>query len=207
VQQNQKFTEHLKYQFSDSEIAEMAKESARASKMQQSIELRQKEIVSQLKADIALQQGIVVRLSGLIDNGFEYRMIECRVELDSPEPGKKRIIRNDTGEEVAVKAMTDTDRQMVLDLQEKAQAQEDAEQAKKEPIITPPPFPTPTPIAIAEPEIMSAADVAAENGAPLASVIEMGGSHQKGTRKERNKRNPAAEAVADGSASSDDVPF
>ena len=193
--------EHLKYQFNNNELADLARESARASKARAAIEQRQKEIVTQLKADIAIQDGIVSRLSTLIDNGFEYREIECRIELGTPTDLQKTCYRADTGEEVWVKQMTDTDRQMVLDLQSKADAEEAAKQPPAEPIITPPPYVP----RLDEPGVVEAASdykvvitPAAEpvDGAPLAQAAVMGGTHQ---RKSRNPRYAKREAAADGS--------
>jgi hypothetical protein len=165
-----KFTEYCKYTFTDAEITDAAKELARAAQQRASLEQRKKEVDSQLKADIEAQNSIVGRLSSYINTGYEYRDIECRVELDTPEEGKKRIVRLDTEEEVKVVPMTDMDRQMRLELQEKADAA-DAEKTK-EPIVTPPPtvlqLPAPEPAA-----------------ASLASVTVMGvGSHQKRKREE-----------------------
>lgn len=96
-----------------------------------------------------------------------------------PEPGKKRIVRLDTGEEVAVKIMTDHDRQMVLDLQQKAEAEEAAKEPEKEPIITPPPVLT----RIEAPmEAITPTEVV--NGSTLASAAIAGtGTHQNKKRK------------------------
>jgi hypothetical protein len=178
-----KFTEYLKYTFTDAEITDAAKELARAAQQRTSLEQRKKEVDSQLKADIEAQNSIVGRLSSYINTGYEYRDIECRVELDTPEQGKKRIVRLDTEEEVKVVPMTDMDRQMRLELQEKADAADAEKEKAKEPIVTPPPIV----LQLPEPEPAVA---------PLASVTVMGGSHQK---RERRKRNPEAEAFADGS--------
>ena len=158
-----RYTEYLKYEFSDAEITDAAKELARAAQQRASLEQRKKEVDSQLKADIEAQNSIVGRLSSYINTGYEYRDIECRIELDTPEPGKKRIVRVDNGEEVKVVPMTDADKQTSLDLQEKAD-----EADKKELIITDPP-----PVL----------QIEAPAAAPLASAATMGGSHQKKGRK------------------------
>ncbi len=186
-------TEYLKYHYTDQEIAEAARELANANRKRSSLEQRKKEVDSAIKAEIECENSIIGRLSNLIGTGFEYRDIPVTIELDTPEVGKKRIVRLDTGEEVSVKPMTDSDRQMVLDLQTKAEAAEAEAQKAREPIITPPPMLT----ALPEPEVMSAAEVAAE-GPTLAPAPTMGGTHQRESRKQRGKRNPEAEALADG---------
>jgi hypothetical protein len=176
-----KFTEYCKYTFTDAEITDAAKELARAAQQRASLEQRKKEVDSQLKADIEAQNSIVGRLSSYINTGYEYRDIECRVELDTPEVGKKRIVRLDTEEEVKVVPMTDMDRQMRLELQEKAEQAEAAKEEAKEPIVTPPP-----PVL----------QIEAPAAATLASVTVMGGSHQKNGKTPRNRER---EAFADGS--------
>lgn len=114
------------------------------------------------------------------------RNVDIRIELDTPESGKKRIVRLDTGEEVAIKNMTDQDRQMVIDLQSAA----DAEEAKAEPIVTPPPYQQ---RIEAQPEVQMPEVI---NGATLAPAVLAGGTHQS----KKRKRNKEAESFADGSA-------
>lgn len=194
--------EHLKYQFNNDQLADLAKESARASKLKKSIEERQKEVVAQFKADLAVQENVVNRLSTLIDNGYEYRDIECRIELGSPSTLQKTCYRTDTGEEVWVKLMTDQDRQFVLDLQQKAEAEEAANQPA-DPIITPPPYVP----RLDEPGLVEAVVEMLDgmaSGAPLAQAAVMGGTHQ---RKQRKPRDAKAEAAAGGSSEGEDVPF
>jgi hypothetical protein len=181
-----KYTEYLKYEFSESEINDAAKDLARAAQTKAALEQRKKEIDAQMKADIEAQNSIVGRLAQLINVGHEYRDVECRIELDTPEPGRKRIIRLDTGEEVKVVAMTDTDKQLSLDLHAKAET----ESSKKEPIVTPAPE-----IRCIEAGVIDSGR--ADDGdaciiimgteepasAALAPAAVMGGTHQRRTRK------------------------
>ncbi len=150
-----KYVEYLKCDLTDAEVADAARDLARANARRQSIEQQKKEVDSQLKSEIEAANTVISRLSTLINTGHEYRNIECRVELDTPEPGKKTIVRLDTGEEVAVKAMTDADRQMVMDLHAAAEAvEQEAQEAQQ--------------------------DLGVVDCDPsLASVTSMGGSHQK----------------------------
>lgn len=169
-------TEYLRYEFTDAEIADAARDLATANRKRSSLEQRKKEVDSAIKAEIEEQNSIIGRLSQLIGTGFEYRDIEVRIQLDTPEPGKKTIYRIDTGEEVAVKAMTESEKQMSLDLQTKAEVEEEEARAKAESdkvIVTPPPVLQ----ALPEPEVMTAAEV--EQGASVAPAAVMGGTHQK----------------------------
>lgn len=177
----QTYVEYLKCDLTDTEIADAARELAKANARRASIEQQKKEVDSQLKGEIEAQNTVIARLAQLINAGHEYRNIDCRVELDTPEAGKKTIVRLDTGEVVNIKPMTDADRQMVIDLQAEAEAAEEvARQSEVERVIvTPPPVLPQLPAPV---EVATAAEVAAEDGAPLAQAAVMGGTHQKRNR-------------------------
>lgn len=166
----------MKCEFTDAEITALAKELAAANNTRDELEQQKKQVDSQLKADIEVQNSTIGRLSRLIGSGWEMRNVEVRIELDTPEPGKKRVVRIDTGEEVAVKAMTDRDRQMVLDLQSAAEVDVDLTKTRV---------------------VNEALHAVVDLHAGLASAVAMGGTHQA---KGKRKRDREAEAVADGSA-------
>ena len=199
-----KYEEFLKCDYSPAEMAEMATDLARSNQCRGSLEQQKKQIDSQLKSQIEEQNTIIGRLSSALVSRCEWRNVECRVELDTPGKGRKRIVRLDTGEEVRVILMTDEDRQMVMDLQEKAEAAEASafaasnEGAKQEAIVTPPPvltaLPAPDSGSVTDGkshadngvEVTMSSDVAQEmiskaidlHGG-LASAVSMGGTHQK----------------------------
>lgn len=191
----QKYIEYLKCELTDAETADAARELAKANARRAAIEQQKKEVDSQLKGEIEAQNTVIQRLATLINTGHEFRNVECTVILDKPEAGKKTIVRNDTGEEVTVKPMTDADRQMVLDLEQAAadaeeKARQDAIAAEEaRVIVTPPPVLPQLPAPV---EVSTAAEVAAEgtwtdgqpheDGAPLAQAAVMGGTHQKRKR-------------------------
>ncbi len=136
-----KFTNEL----TDAETADAARELAKANARRAAIEQQKKEVDSQLKGEIEAQNTVIQRLATLINTGHEFRNVECTVILDKPEAGKKTIVRNDTGEEVSIKPMTDADRQMGLDLEQAAAdaeekaRQEEIEREAARVIVTPPP--------------------------------------------------------------------
>lgn len=185
-----KYEEFLRVDYKPEELAEMSQDLARATQARGSLEQQKKQVDAQLKAQIEEQNTAIGRLASSIVNGCEWRNVECRVELDTPDKGRKRIVRIDTGEEVRVVLMTDEDRQMVLDLKSKAEAEEAAKQPA-EPIITPPPYVP----RLDEPGTVEGT-VEPEKGSPLAQAAVMGGTHQ---RKDRKPRDRKAEAAADGS--------
>src|ERR1035438_6248022 len=92
-------TEYLKYQYTDTEIADSARDLAAANRKRTNLEQRKKEVDSSIKAEIEAENSIIARLSQLIGTGFEYRDIEVRIQLDTPEVGKKTIYRIDRSEE------------------------------------------------------------------------------------------------------------
>lgn len=168
-----KINEYVKVVFTDAEVADFARGLAQANRKRSSIEQQKKEVDTQLKAEIEAENTNIKRLSDHISNGHEYRNVECRVDLDTPEDGKRSIVRLDTGEVVKVQPMTDMDRQMRLELKT-------AEEAR----------------IAAEP----VAEEKADDPAPqtLGMAVLAGGTHQ--SRKNRKPRDPQAEARADGSA-------
>lgn len=187
-------TEYLKYEYTDEEIADAARELATANKKRTSLEQRKKEVDAAIKAEIEVENSAIGRLSNLISTGFEYRDIEVTWTLDTPEDGMKRCVRNDTGEEVKVVRMTDSDRQFALDLKTAAEAAEAAEQERVErekaelqeaygsgAIVTPPPLlariEAPTP-EVAPDEITNGVTVL-----PMDSPGEEQGHGKRGKRK------------------------
>ncbi len=171
-------TEYLKCNLTDAEITDAAKELARSTQSRARHEQRKKEIDSAIKADIEAENSSILRLSNYINTGFEYRDVDIRIELDTPEKGKKRVVRLDTGEEVKIVSMTDEDKQASLDLQ----AEADSKDEQKEPIVPEPP------------QILQ---IESGTGEPLiAPAVVMGGTHQ---RKGRKPRDPEQEAQVDGS--------
>ena len=59
-------------------------------------------------------RGRMKALSKVIRDKAELRIVHCLVELDTPIPGHKRLVRLDTGEVVCEKLMTDDDRQQPM---------------------------------------------------------------------------------------------
>jgi len=117
MQPQKTIKEYLKYIFSDFEINACAKDLAIANRRRAAIEQQKKEIDATLKGEIEAQNSNVARLSDLINNGYDYRDIECRIALDCPSKGLKTIFRLDTGEWVKELKMDDNDKQESLPLE------------------------------------------------------------------------------------------
>jgi hypothetical protein len=110
--------EYLKYQFTEPELKERATQLARECRELEDIENEKKQVMSDFKAKIDGHQAKISGLSNNINNGYEYRYIDCEVVLNQPIDGEKQIIRKDTGELVKQEAMTPQELQEELPLEE-----------------------------------------------------------------------------------------
>ena len=111
----QKVTKHLKYEFSEDEIKDMSYELARETRELRALNESKKEVMADFTGKIKAKEGSIDRTSEHIANGYEYRMVQCEVEYDDPEPGMKSFTRVDTGE-VWEEPMTDLEKQGELPL-------------------------------------------------------------------------------------------
>ena len=75
--------------------------------------------MSDFKAKIDAKDSLISNLSNNVNNGYEYRSVDCEVEMDSPKKGMKTTTRIDTGEVVGTEKMTDADRQEEMPLETK----------------------------------------------------------------------------------------
>lgn len=99
-------TENLKCRLTIAETLDMSRRLARNTQQLSATEENKKRIAKDMASDIATLQGEINRLSGLVDQGYEYREVKCEVRYNDPEPKMKRIVRTDTFEEVQCVPMT-----------------------------------------------------------------------------------------------------
>lgn len=109
-------SEYVQYQFSNPELLELARTSARTQSEKRAFENQKAQVTKQLAGEIAARDTELQKLSELISNGYEYRMVDCHVVMDSPDRGMATICRADTGEVVRTRRMTSDETQMQLDL-------------------------------------------------------------------------------------------
>lgn len=88
----------LRYDFSAVETHDFALKLAGKTKELTSKTEEKKAVVSQWNATIEAIKSELTKLSNFISDGFEYRDVECTVEFNKPEPGRKLFTRSDTGE-------------------------------------------------------------------------------------------------------------
>jgi elongation factor P hydroxylase len=73
-----------------------------------------KRVTADFKAKIAAVDARLQSLAGVISSGYEYRNVTCTEYLGDPEPDKKRIVRDDTGEQVGLEEMSQAEMQREL---------------------------------------------------------------------------------------------
>ena len=109
-----KHLEILKYTFSDPELKGFSKELARENTTVAEAEEQKKAVMAQFAETITSSKSRISILSRYINNGYDYRNIECSVAMNSPNTGFKTIVRDDTGEEVKTVPMTESEMQEEL---------------------------------------------------------------------------------------------
>lgn len=92
-----KETINLECKLTDKEKLEYSKQISEAITRRAGIEDTLKAIQSQKKAEIAEHEEKINRLASYINSGFEYRMIECKIEYDF-KAKERRWIRGDNKE-------------------------------------------------------------------------------------------------------------
>jgi hypothetical protein len=108
----------LKCLFTEEEISEKSKRLAQNCKERSEYEEAKKATVSDFKSKIDGLSAHISLLSNHINNGYEYRDVECEVRMNVPAVGSKTIIRKDTGEIVTIEAMRPEEMQEDLPLEE-----------------------------------------------------------------------------------------
>jgi len=115
---HQTYDEHLRYEFSEREVLELAKELADANTKADQIEQDKKRVMSDFKSKLDNEQSRIGRLSDCISTGYEVRPIRVGVFLNEPEEGQKTIRRLDTFQSLRVEDMTSDEMQEKLGLED-----------------------------------------------------------------------------------------
>ena len=102
--------EFLKCFFTPVERAELSDEMARQMAGQFEAEEEFKQVKQQFKDRILGHAQAAKKLARRLNFGYEFRSVECAILLDNPAFGKKTIVRTDTGEEVSIRDVEESDR-------------------------------------------------------------------------------------------------
>lgn len=117
VKRNEKCTEYLKYQFTPEETAINAKDLARQNQALIELELKKKQLMTDLKAEFDKASMEVARLSRWVNDEYDFRQVPCVIKYNSPKTGRKLIVREDTGEIVRDDDMSAEEGQEILPLE------------------------------------------------------------------------------------------
>ena len=107
----------LNCKFTDEEMRQFGITLAQEAQRKERLEDAKKQSASQFKADIDAVDAQIRSLSQKLARGSEDRYVDCDVFFNSPEEGKKTIVRTDTGETLSVSPMTE-DEQLDLFINE-----------------------------------------------------------------------------------------
>ena len=120
------FRSELECILTEKEIATYSGELARLTQEQAEIESRKKQITADFKAKIDACIATTRVIARKVSSGKEMRDVEVRWDYNYRE-NVKTLFRLDTGEIVDTKALTESERQMCLKLEEEAEQAEETE--------------------------------------------------------------------------------
>ena len=107
-------TLNLKVEFSREQIAEYAQQLARGMGDLGQLELDKKALATAMKERIEAQEALCAKFARWVRDGYDFREVEVRWEMNTPRIGIKTAIRQDTWVECETQPMTDSERQQNL---------------------------------------------------------------------------------------------
>jgi hypothetical protein len=116
--QEEKIDQFLKVTFSGEEKVEMGSELARLIREKAEIEEQLKSVSADLKSQSVALGGKINSFAEKIRSGYEMANVSCTVKKDYKK-GIVKTFRNDTGELVKERPMTDEEKQIKMELKEK----------------------------------------------------------------------------------------
>lgn len=120
---------NLRYFFTDPEKLELGKRLGEKTNQICQLDDEKSRATKDYGARIKTVENEVAGLSQRVREGYEFRDTECRVLFDTPEPGKKTVIRLDTKQQVSIDQMTTEEKQTSFAENERTFA--DANNARK----------------------------------------------------------------------------
>ena len=110
--------EFLQYKFTHDEIHQKGQDLARIASEIEALKEEKKAAVASFNAKITAGEADVSTLGKHINNGYEYRYIDCTTVYHDPNTGMKTIRRDDTGEVVKKESMNENEMQGELDFEQ-----------------------------------------------------------------------------------------
>lgn len=111
-----KWRESCRHPLTTEQMVEAGKELACSQIESRQLEDDFKSVRDEWKSRISAVEARLTQQTGRISRGYDIRDTECTITFDQPDPGLKTCTRNDTGERVWVKEMTESDKQLDLPL-------------------------------------------------------------------------------------------
>jgi len=112
----QETVRQLRVNLTDKERIELGRQLAQSSQKLETIAEDKKASMAQFKADQSAAEAKIATLSQQIANGYRLDQVRCEWLLDTPEVGKKQLVRMDTKEVIETLDMIDADKQANLPL-------------------------------------------------------------------------------------------
>lgn len=111
-------TREIKHTLGEPEKMKYGKYLAEKISERDQIALDKKEAMSEFKSRLDNVMADINSFSEALNTGFEMREVKCEVFFNLPSPGKKTIVRMDTGEEIGIENMTEDEKQEELPFNE-----------------------------------------------------------------------------------------
>lgn len=109
----------LKCELTEAEKAELASKMAEHQADLEHLEDEKKAVTKDFASRIELVQGTIRRESGTYRQGWEMRDVEC-VEITDKRAGTLTVVRQDTGEIVKIRPLTQEERELKLPVEDAA---------------------------------------------------------------------------------------
>lgn len=104
---------HLQVIFSQDVMGTMSKELAMSFNRRSQLELKLKEVTTQIKGEIAKADADISRLATDVERGYTYRDVDCTLIYDFTS-NLYSMVRNDTKEVVESRPLSDDEKQLEL---------------------------------------------------------------------------------------------
>lgn len=131
-------TRHLKYTFKETEITQIGRNLADKVAEISALENDKKRVVKDFDAKISAAESESSILTSNLRSGYEFRMVKCTETMAAPGPGKKTVVRQDTGEVVGIEPMTVDELQLRLKWEDEQKKTQEEEKAKTfNPVLVP----------------------------------------------------------------------
>jgi len=107
--------ETLRYDFSDAELTQIARDLGQKCQDRETLEEEKKRVAQQYKLRIDTISGEIEADYMKVNSGYEMRDVDCAVFYHRPENGSKTVVRTDTGKIIRTERMTQMECQATME--------------------------------------------------------------------------------------------